>query len=203
VTEAVTGCDLVAWQLRLAQGERLALDPERALTPRGHAIECRIYAEDPDQGFLPSPGLVRGLERPAGPFVRDDGGVAPGFTIPTNYDPLIAKLTVWGDTRRTAIERLRRALDEYQVAGVRTTLPFFRWLVREPAFQEAAFSTTWLDGILASRTEPFVLPRPEQERDAVIAAALHVWFARGQALPSDTIPASGAWRLAGRHESLR
>jgi acetyl-CoA carboxylase biotin carboxylase subunit len=203
VTEAVTGCDLVTWQLRIARGERLTLDPEQALTPRGHAIECRIYAEDPDRGFLPSPGLVRGLDRPAGPFVRDDGGVAPGFTIPTEYDPLIAKLTVWGDTRTTAIERLRRALDEYQVAGVRTTLPFFRWLVREPAFHEADFSTTWLDDILASRTEPFVAPGPEQERDVAVAAALHAWFARGRAASPGAPPASGAWRRASRHESLR
>ncbi len=141
VTEAVTGIDLVQWQLRIAQGERLTVLPEQALTSRGHAIECRIYAEDADRGFLPSPGLVRSLSVPGGPWVRDDRGVAPGFEVPVFYDSLIAKLTVWGETREEAVRRLTRALDEYRVVGVSTTLPFFRWLVRQPEFSAARFST--------------------------------------------------------------
>src|SRR5690606_3295865 len=145
VTEMVTGIDLVHWQLRVALGERLTIDPERALAPRGHAIECRVIAEDPDEGFLPSPGRVLGLRVPHGPGVRDDGGVADGFEIPIFYDSLIAKLVVWGETRDIAIQRLRRALREYQVRGVKTTLPFFRWLVDEPAFQTADVHTAWLD----------------------------------------------------------
>ena len=130
VTEMVTGLDLVQWQLRIAMGERLTIAPERALTPRAHAIECRLYAEDPDRGFMPSPGLVRGISVPGGPGVRDDRGVAPGFDIPVFYDSMISKLVVWADTREDAVRRLTRALDEYRVVGVRTTLPFFRWLVR-------------------------------------------------------------------------
>ncbi|HEX6322567.1 MAG TPA: biotin carboxylase N-terminal domain-containing protein, partial [Vicinamibacterales bacterium] len=108
VTEMVTGIDLVHWQLRVAMGEKLGIDPDRALTPRGHAIECRIIAEDPDQGFLPSPGRVLGLRVPQGPGVRDDGGVAEGFDIPNVYDSLIAKLVVWGESREVATARLRR-----------------------------------------------------------------------------------------------
>ena len=97
ITEAVTGVDLVMWQIRMAQGEPLTVPAEQALTPRGHAIECRIYAEDPDRGFLPAPGLVRALTVPGGPSVRDDRGVAAGFEIPVFYDSLIAKLVVWGE----------------------------------------------------------------------------------------------------------
>ena len=119
VTEQVTGIDLVHWQLKIALGEKLTIDPEQALTPRAHAIECRIYAEDPDRGFMPSPGLVRALSAPTGPGVRDDRGVASGFEIPIFYDSMIAKLVVWGDTRADAVARLRRALDEYRVVGVK------------------------------------------------------------------------------------
>src|SRR6185295_9734188 len=105
VTEIVTGVDLVEWQIRIARGERLTLAAAQALTPRAHAIECRIYAEDPDRGFLPSPGLVRALAVPGGPGVRDDRGVAAGFEIPIFYDSMIAKLVGWGETRTVATQR--------------------------------------------------------------------------------------------------
>ena len=100
VTEMVTGIDLVQWQLRIAQGERLTVDADQMLEPRGHAIECRIYAEDPDAGFLPSPGHIRYLRRPAGPGIRDDSGVEEGFDIPVFYDSMISKLIAWGTTGR-------------------------------------------------------------------------------------------------------
>ena len=212
VTEMVTGIDLVHWQLRVAMGEKLAIDPERALTPRGHAIECRIYAEDPDQGFMPSPGRVVGIDVPHGPGVRDDGGVAAGFEIPIFYDSMIAKLVVWGESRDVAIARLRRALSEYQVRGVRTTLPFFRWLTGQPEFASADFHTAWLDGVLASRKgEPFAAASDADVRDAVIAAAVH---AHRMAAGAAASPAAGdrraskpsqesSWRQAARLESLR
>lgn len=203
VTEAVTGIDLVHWQLRIARGERLTIAPEQAITPRGHAIECRVYAEDPDRGFLPSPGLVRAISVPGGPGVRDDRGVAAGDEIPIFYDPLIAKLTVWGATRPDAINRLTRALDEYRVVGVRTTLPFFRWLVREPAFHEARFGTTYLDTVLAQRTEPFVAPTRDDIHDAVAAAAAATWLGASRATATTPSGSSSAWRRAGRAESQR
>jgi len=213
VTEMVTGIDLVHWQLRVAMGEPLTIDPERALTPRGHAIECRIIAEDPDQNFMPSPGRVLGLQVPQGPGVRDDGGVAEGFEIPIFYDSLIAKLVVWGESRDVAIARLRRALGEYQVRGVRTTLPFFRWLAGQPAFATADFHTAWLDGVLASRKgEPFTEIADADVFDAVIAAAAHAHLmahraaaapASGDRRASNSSQASVAWRQASRIESLR
>jgi acetyl-CoA carboxylase, biotin carboxylase subunit len=202
VTEAVTGLDLVQWQIRIANGEALTIDPDQAMTPRGHAIECRIYAEDADRGFVPSPGRVRGIVIPGGPFVRDDRGVEAGDDIPIFYDPLIAKLSVWGGSRDEAIERMTRAVDEYRVAGVRTTLPFFRWLMREPAFREARFSTTYLDGVLASRTEPFEIIDPIDARDAAIAVALDAWFARSQTGARAVADGSG-WRRIARQEGLR
>ena len=205
VTEVVTGIDLVHWQLRIAMGERLTLDPARALTPRAHAIECRIYAEDPDQGFMPSPGLVRAISVPGGPGVRDDRGVAPGFEIPLFYDSMIAKLIVWGDTRSEAIGRLARVLDEYRVIGVRTTLPFFRWLVSQPAFVDGAFDTAYLDGLLASRKgQPFVEPTDRDVDDAAIVAAVATWFRAHQASAGGpAAQTSGAWQRAARTEGLR
>ncbi len=124
VTEMVTGVDLVQWQIRIARGERLDLDPESLLTPMAHAIECRIYAEDPDNGFLPSPGRIQGLRVPHGPGVRDDSGAYEGGEVPIFYDPMISKLITWGETRDHAIARMKRALAEYEVRGIRTTIPF-------------------------------------------------------------------------------
>jgi acetyl-CoA carboxylase biotin carboxylase subunit len=203
VTEAVTGLDLVEWQLRIARGERLSVSPDRALAPRGHAIECRIYAEDPDAGFLPSPGLVRALAVPSGPGVRDDRGVAPGFEVPLFYDSLISKLIVWGETRTDAIARLSRALDEYRIIGVRTTVPFFQWLVRQPDFVAGRFDTTYLDRVLADRQgRPFVEPDEADQECAALAAALAAWVRAHRAV-ADAPADSGLWRRAARTDRLR
>ncbi len=204
VTEMVTGVDLVQWQLRIALGEQLTVTSEQALTPRGHAIECRIYAEDPDRGFMPSPGLVRALAVPSGPGIRDDRGVAEGFEIPVFYDSMIAKLVVWGATRDEAVSRLGRALDEYRVVGVQTTVPFFQWVVRQPAFRDAAFDTTYLDRVLAEREgRPFVEPDADDERHAAIAAALGTWFRAHRAAALSPDDDGGAWRRAARTEGVR
>ena len=203
VTEMVTGIDLVHWQLRIAQGAKLDIAPERALTPIAHAIECRIYAEDPDAGFLPAPGRVRALSVPGGPGVRDDRGVASGFEIPVFYDSMISKLIVWDADRPRAIARLTRALDEYRVVGVKTTLPFFRWLVGQPEFAAGQFDTTYLDRLLAERRgTPFVTPTGADEDDVAIAAAIATWMRshRASAAPAGE---SRAWRRAARTEGLR
>ena len=203
VTEMVTGIDLVQWQLRIALGEPLTIPPERALTPIAHAIECRIYAEDPDLGFMPAPGLVRALSVPGGPGIRDDRGVAAGFEIPMFYDSMISKLIVWGATRTEAIARLGRALDEYRVVGLKTTVPFFQWLVKQPEFIEGRFDTTYLDRVLTERRgQVFVAPTDTDEHDAVVAAAIAAWM-RSHRAAADA-PASGnAWRRAARTEGLR
>src|SRR5213594_2711907 len=159
VTELVTGLDLVHLQIRIAAGEKLDLDAEALLAPKGHAIECRIYAEDPDNHFLPSPGRILALRAPAGPGIRDDSGAAAGLDVPIFYDPMISKLVAWAEDRPRAIARMRRALGEYVVAGIRTTLPFFAWLVEQPDFAAGRFDTTYLDGVLkAQNGRPFVEP---------------------------------------------
>ena len=200
VTEMTTGVDLVQWQIRVARGEPLTLDPERLLRPHGHAIECRIYAEDPDAGFLPSPGRISALHVPAGPGVRDDGGVAEGFEVPVYYDAMISKLVTWADTRAQAIARMQRALAEYDVRGIRTTIPFFRWLLDQPAFVDGGFDTTFVDRVLAARQgQSFEEAEPDAEEVAVLAAAL---YEHGRAGRSEGSQGS-TWLRAARLEALR
>jgi acetyl-CoA carboxylase biotin carboxylase subunit len=202
VTEMVTGLDLVHWQIRVARGERLDIDPERALTPDGHAIECRIYAEDPDQGFMPSPGLIRSLRPASGPGIRDDGGVTPGYQVPVFYDSLIAKLIAWAGTREDAIARMSRALREYQVVGLKTTIPFFLWLMQQPDYRSGRYDTTYLDSLLADAgSRGFAPLRPDEEEVAAVAAALD-GFLRASA-GSPTLAAQNLWVQAARREALR
>ncbi|MCL4849581.1 MAG: acetyl-CoA carboxylase biotin carboxylase subunit [Acidobacteria bacterium] len=207
ITEMVTGIDLVQWQIRIARGERLTIDPEAALTPRGHAIECRIYAEDPDNRFLPCPGRLLGLRVPAGPGIRDDSGVAEGFEVPIYYDSLISKLVAWGEDRPQAIARMRRALSEYEVRGIRTTIPFFQWILGTDDFHAGRFDTTSLDRELATRAgRPFVAAPEDSEEVALVATALHAYFSASQA-SSASAPTTGrggsAWKQAGRRVGLR
>jgi acetyl-CoA carboxylase, biotin carboxylase subunit len=203
-TEMVTNVDLVHWQIRIARGERLTIDPERALTPQGHAIECRIYAEDPDQGFMPSPGLVRAIRAASGPGIRDDGGVMPGYTVPVFYDSMIAKLIAWADTRDEAIARMSRALEEYEVLGIRTTIPFFLWLMRQPDFRAARFDTTYLDSLLASRAgESFSTFDEHDERHIAIAAALDAVLRASRFAAEPARGERNAWTMTARREALR
>jgi acetyl-CoA carboxylase biotin carboxylase subunit len=211
VTEMVTSIDLVQWQIRIARGETIDIDPERALTPAGHAIECRIYAEDPDEGFMPSPGLIRGLRPASGPGVRDDGGVSAGYAVPTYYDSMIAKLIAWAPSRDEAIARMSRALREYQVLGIRTTIPFFLWLMQQPEYADGDYDTTYLDRVLADRAQPvdgrartsFNEISLHEEQVIAIGAALDAYM-RASAARSDG-PAGGraAWVQAARREALR
>jgi len=171
VTEEVYGVDLVAEQINLALGKPLSLSQEE-LVPKGHAIECRIYAEDPLRGFAPSPGTINLYVRPAGPGVRVDSGVISGSVVPLDYDPMLAKRVVWGPDREAAVNRLRRALSEYHVSGVATTLTLFRALVEMPAFREADFHTGFLDHMLSSGDLAELHGRqdPESELTALVAA---------------------------------
>jgi acetyl-CoA carboxylase biotin carboxylase subunit len=205
VTEMVTGVDLVQWQIRIAAGERLTLDPADALTPRGHAIECRIYAEDPDEGFLPSPGTITGLRVPGGPGIRDDSAAEAGGEVPIFYDALISKLVAWGDDRSQAIARMQRALREYEVRGIRTTIGFFRWMLEQPDFHAAAFHTGYLDELLQQRRgTPFSAVDLSLEEVAVIAGAIR---AASERRPSATALVDAdrmsAWMRQARAEGVR
>ena len=202
ITEAVTGIDLVQWQFRLARGERLSIEDEAAATPRGHAIECRIYAEDPDAGFMPSPGTLVRLAPPSGPGVRDDGGYDARGEVPIFYDSLVSKLITWGPTRAGAIARMRRALGEYDISGVRTTIPFFHWLLASPAFLRAEVDTTFLDRELAARNGTPFQPIDDSAEDlAAIAVAVHSLYEDpGTRARADR---DSRWTRAARAEALR
>ena len=201
VTELVTGLDLVREQFLVAAGAPLSFKQEDVRWT-GHAIECRIYAEDPANNFFPSPGTISYLREPSGPGIRIDSGVASLSEVSIYYDPMIAKLAVWGRTRDEAIERLRRALDEYQVAGITTTLPFFREVVRDDEFVAGKLDTGFINRFNERRV---VVDPPQEHVDlAAIAAALH--YSRHQQ-PAFVQPAgqvsNGRWKMAGRVEGLR
>jgi len=201
VTEQVTGLDLVKLQIAIAAGHRLPFAWE-TLTPRGHAMEVRLYAEDPDNNFFPSPGKILSRTVPSGPGIRLDEGIYEGWTVPNDYDPLLGKLIAWGNSREEAIARLRRALEEYTVTGIKTNVALFRRILNEPDFLRSEIHTTWLDELL--RRPRSVSPPSSAEFDAVaIAAALH--YATQQAGSAEA-PAQSAepspWRAASRREQV-
>ena len=203
VTEMVTGIDLVQAQLRIADGEALELRQED-IRLHGAAIECRIYAEDPAYNFRPSPGRITVLQAPAGPWVRDERGVFAGGEVSPFYDPMISKLVVWGATRQEAIARMRRALGEYVVGGIKTTIPFHLWLMDDPDFQAGRLDT----GFIERRYRPQGVQPDQVAQDvALIAAALDHWQSTKQAA---TMPTSqggheevSPWKLAGRVDLMR
>src|SRR6266404_2135922 len=207
VTELVTGFDLVCEQIKVAAGARLSFGQDD-MHWRGHAIECRVYAEDPENNFFPSPGKITFLRVPAGPGIRDDSGVAQGDEGSIYYDPMISKLAAWGRTRTEAIERLRRALDEYAVGGIKTTLPFFRSIVRDEEFVAGHLDTNFINGFFQrSGWNTSHLNNDEGTGDevvvqdiAVIAAALD--YRRKQQTRSPGTnkneATSSNWKIAGR-----
>lgn len=194
VTEMVTGVDLVKQQLLVARGEKLAFT-QKDVVHRGHAIECRIYAEDPFRNFAPSPGLIRHLILPQGPGVRNDNGVYSGFTVPIFYDPMLSKLITHGADRDEAIARMKRALEEYRVDGIETSMPFYNLIMDDADFRAANFDT----GYLARLLEKTDLDRPvdERQRDAAIVAAAIMAFEEAEKakLPDE---AESMWKKAGR-----
>ncbi len=198
VTELVTGLDLVRLQLLSAAGEPLPL-AQQDVSWRGAAIEFRIYAEDPYNNFYPSPGTITRLTRPMGPGIRLDGCVYEGWTVPIDYDPLLAKLAVWAGTRAEAVERAGRAFREYDVAGIKTNIAFFRRILDDPAFRRADLHTEFIDEFLARGRE--APPADGQETMAALVAAIHTLDrAAGGAPPRRD---RSRWLEAGRDELLR
>ena len=203
VTELVTGLDLVHLQIHIALGEPLSLAQDD-IHLRGHAIECRIYAEDPANGFIPSPGRITRLLQPGGPGIREDSGIYEGWVVPMDYDPMLSKLIAYAPTRELAIARLLRALDEYVIGGIRTNLSFFRRILSDDAFSAARIDTGYLDRLLApSQSSPDSGESDEasSETAAVIGAAL---FESSRTAPATvTQPLASAWKSVARREGLR
>lgn len=194
VTELVTGIDLVREQIRVAWGEKLSFT-QADVQMNGHAIECRVYAEDPENNFLPSPGKITRLRVPSGNGVRDDGGIYEGSEISIYYDPMISKFCVYGRTREEALGRLRRALQEYEVGGIKTTLPFFREIIEDAEFIEGRLDTGFIPRWQERRVKR---ETTETEKDlAIIAAALN----SSKTPTTATVSANqteSRWQKAGR-----
>jgi len=208
VTEMVTGLDLVKLQLRAAAGEHLPLRQEDVVL-RGHAIECRIYAEDPDNNFFPSPGKILSRRIPAGPGIRLDDGVYPGWAVPTDYDPLLGKLISWGSDRAEAIARLRRALEEYSIGGIQTNLGLFRRLLADPEYQRAEIYTRWLDEWLArapvaAASSGAALPETIETAAVLAAGLFHLSAngANGEPSGHSQKTAGSNWKQEGRRSAI-
>ncbi|MBL0220631.1 MAG: acetyl-CoA carboxylase biotin carboxylase subunit [Myxococcales bacterium] len=183
VTEMIYGVDLVAWQLDVAEGRTLPMtQAELDARRRGHAVECRIYAEDPVK-FLPSPGRITHLRVPDGPYIRNDSGCYEGAEIPVHYDPMISKLVVWGEDRKTAVARMRRALDEYAVRGIETNLAFHRRCLRHEAFIAGDYDTGFI-----GRNAQQLAPRAEPAE--LIAAIIAVALDQSQGVHAQARPAA-------------
>ena len=211
VTELVTGVDLVKEQIRIAAGERLAIR-QQDVRMRGAAIECRISAEDPARDFFPSPGLIAAWHMPEGPAVRNDSGVYEGWRVPLDYDPLMAKLIVWGRDRNEAVARLGRALEEYEVGGVETTIPFFQRVLKNDDFLAGRLDTGLVGRILESAAAADGRARESANNGAggrlaeaqiagILAAALEVGSEARTTTARGTRPSS-AWKRAGRDAQL-
>jgi acetyl-CoA carboxylase biotin carboxylase subunit len=210
VTELVTGIDLVQWQLRIAAGEKLPFRQEQ-ISPRGWAMECRITSEDASDNFLPSTGRIEYLHLPSGPGVRWDGGIESGSEIGLYYDPMLAKLIVWGADREQAVTRMRRALVDLIILGVETARDFHIRVMDDEEFRRGDIEVQWLERRLAS----IVARRPADEtvRVAAIAAALLAERDRearavsggsaGTPTPATAGTAADSWKQAGRLEALR
>jgi acetyl-CoA carboxylase, biotin carboxylase subunit len=229
ITEAVTGVDFVRAQIDIARGAKIAdLKVGTTTEATGHAIEVRVYAENPAQGFLPSPGRITHLRAPAGPGIRDDSGAFEGWVVPTAYDPLISKVIAWAPDRPGATARMVRALSEYDVRGISTTIGFCRELVASFAFASAEFDTTYVDRLLeengkkdgkidgleevvaiaaaiwANRdAEPVTVPEPEPEPERILEPERESEPGTGTRNQPAVRPAESLWAQRGRLDGLR
>jgi acetyl/propionyl-CoA carboxylase alpha subunit len=203
VTEMVSGVDIVKEQLRVASGRRLRYQQED-IVPHGWAMECRILAEDPDDGFLPSVGRVRGVFEPSGPGVRVDTGFYEGFEVPLFYDSLISKLITWGETRPEALLRMQRALEEYRIVGIKTTIPFYQRILNSFRFMAGQLDTGFLD-----QTSPPVEEEEPMHLQAAAIAATLLFHRRYQgagkpaARSDQTGGAESNWKRSGRWRSVQ
>jgi len=210
VTELITGLDLVHLQIHIANGERLPFTQDEVQI-RGHAIECRIYAEDPDNNYFPSPGKITLLLLPSGPGIRRDSGMYEGWNVPMDYDPLLAKLIGYGTDRDQAIGRLKRALNEYFVGGIKTNISLFRRILNNPDFCAAKLDTGFLDRLLKQKDENAPQVDPQANDVAVIAAGMFAVLGAAAAGSGERAGLNGNaanpdaasnWSAAARRESL-
>jgi len=193
VTEMITGVDLVKEQIKITQGKALTLT-QADLKINGHAIELRIYAEDPANGFLPDIGTLQTYKLPEGPGVRVDSGYTAGMEISVYYDPMIAKLIVWGNTRKEAIQRMKRAIDEYEITGIQSTLSFGKFVINHPVFQQGMYNTGFVESFFNNE----VINNGNEEEAKVAAILMNYLFSEKGNLSVETNPNS----LNGQQTSI-
>ncbi len=193
ITEMVTGIDIVKTQIEIAAGKEIPFKQED-IRQHGWAIECRIYAEDPENNFFPAPGRIYILKNPSGPGIRDDCGIYEGCEVSVHYDPLISKLVAWGRDRREAIERMKRALREYVIVGVKTTIPFHIWALEDEDFIAGNFDTTFIERKFKS------IPRQKEDKEvAGILSAILTHINEKTKKPTEkSLSQDSAWKIAGR-----
>ncbi len=197
VTELVTGIDIVNEQIKIANDEKLSYKQE-ILQQKGHAIEARIYAEDPDNDFVPSPGNILHLVEPSGPGIRLDSGIFEGFEIPVFYDPLISKLIVWAENRTSAISRMKRALSEYRIVGVKTIIKLLRAIMRDKRFTSGNINTHFLENFETKNIETV------SEQEVAIIASLSEKLAKKKDLNEKGMyKQSSFWKTIGRERALQ
>ncbi|NLO01542.1 MAG: acetyl-CoA carboxylase biotin carboxylase subunit [Bacteroidales bacterium] len=193
ITERVTGIDLVKQQIKIAEGSKLEFSQED-ICQTGHAIECRIYAEDPDNQFMPSPGKIHKISEPLGFGVRTDGYVYEGYNIPLHYDPMISKLIVWGDTREEVIGRMRRALYEYKITGVKTSIQFLERIMNNPNFVNGIYDTNFIEKNL----HQLMKKKSVENIDDMIIIAAYINYldkiSRVQENRKEFVPAQSRWK---------
>lgn len=198
VTEMVTGIDLVKWQMKIAAGMPLVLQQED-IAPSGCSIQCRIYAEDPDSDFMPSPGRITHLRTPSGGIgVRYDNGTYEGYEVPLEYDPLLSKLVTWGESRDEAIQRMKRALSEYQVYGIKTTIPFFIRILHHPQFLSGDYNTHFIDTLETEKDRK----ENQEEIVALITAGIKTYMENKSRSESRSSRKISNWKFQGRLENF-
>jgi acetyl-CoA carboxylase, biotin carboxylase subunit len=205
VTEQVTGLDLVKLQIAIAAGHRLPFAWE-SITPRGHAMEVRLYAEDPTNNFFPSPGQILSCHVPSGPGIRLDDGVYEGWTVPNDYDPLLSKLIAWGNSREETIARLRRALEEYAITGIQTNAGLFLRILSESDFLRGEIHTKWLDELLRRSSSASSSSIQEVQGDAAAdaaAIAAAIWQTNQSDRPSSSTSSPAEQPSRWKHEGRR
>ena len=207
VTELTTGLDLVHLQIAIAKGEKLPFAQDE-IHLRGHAIECRIYAEDPDNGFMPSPGKITRLLQPSGPGIREDSGVYEGWVVPMDYDPMLSKLIAYAPTRELAIARMQRALGEYFIAGIQTNLGLFRRILNDSEFKSGIIDTGYLDRHLTKTVKDSTAVHENgisTEDVAAVAVSLFSVLQEKHIISSEDTrdSVSSPWKQSARLEALR
>jgi acetyl-CoA carboxylase biotin carboxylase subunit len=195
----VTGIDLVKNQIEIAAGLPLKFGQED-IKPKGASIQCRIYAEDPDQNFMPSPGKITRLLAPSGGVgIRYDNGTYEGYEVPLDYDPLLSKLISWGLTREEAIQRMLRALSEYQVYGIKTTIPFFKRILLHPQFVAGDYNTHFIAGLEMEKDGK----KKEDETVALITAGIKTYMDSHSRAASRKMKKISNWKFQGRMQNFK